>query len=72
MHELPPEIWYRITEYLSDADLKQAIGLNRLFFERGMNLRYKTVSVGTKKLGHAMRILERLSYAVLVFSSCCC
>jgi len=67
MHELPPEIWYRITEYLSDADLKQAIGLNRLFFERGMNLRYKTVDVGTKKLGNATRILERLSYVAFTF-----
>ncbi|KAL0960769.1 hypothetical protein HGRIS_005790 [Hohenbuehelia grisea] len=40
MVHVPNEIWYLIAEYLQDEDVKRLRGLNRVFFELAMSLRY--------------------------------
>jgi hypothetical protein len=42
MQDLPLEIWFLITELFSDEDLYHFIGVNRFFFNLGMDRKYCT------------------------------
>ncbi|KAG2018218.1 hypothetical protein CC2G_007665 [Coprinopsis cinerea AmutBmut pab1-1] len=47
MEELPLEIWFLITEFFTDEDLYNVIGVNRFFFNLGMNKKYREVTLDT-------------------------
>lgn len=61
MIDIPPEIWYRIALFVPDEDLCHLLGVNNVFFEIGMNLRWKDVAIETRNTREAMRIINRLS-----------
>ncbi|KAH6913367.1 hypothetical protein BKA70DRAFT_1558715 [Coprinopsis sp. MPI-PUGE-AT-0042] len=45
MEELPLEIWFLVTELFSDEDLYNIIGVNRFFFNLGMDRKYSTFRI---------------------------
>ena len=47
MEQFPVEIWLSAIEYLDDKELQALIGVNRLFFDLGMDQRYREVEIVT-------------------------
>ena len=69
MASLPPEIWLNVALFVRDNELRHLLGINRLFFDIAMDLRWKEVVLMTRNTSEAMHILTRLS-SVIVVPSC--
>ncbi|KAH9484101.1 hypothetical protein JR316_0003581 [Psilocybe cubensis] len=61
MVDIPPEIWYRIALFVPDEELCHLLGVNNVFFDLAMNLRWREVAIETRSTIEAMHILKRLS-----------
>ncbi|KAJ3841996.1 hypothetical protein F5878DRAFT_722539 [Lentinula raphanica] len=60
MKELPSEIWLHIASFIPDATLKRLTGVNLLFYNISMDLRYKSI-VLQRLDSRTMMLLKRLS-----------
>ena len=61
MVDIPPEVWHYIAGFVPDERLCHMIEVNRVFFDIGMDLRWREVTIVTRNTSEAMRILRRLS-----------
>jgi len=66
MVNFPPEIWLNIAFFVGDDELRRFLGVNSLFFDIAMNLRWKEVVIMTRDTSEAMHVLTRLSSVVPV------
>lgn len=46
MEDLPLELWFYISEFFTDEDLYNVMGVNRFFFDLAMDRRYREVKLG--------------------------
>ncbi|KAF8150080.1 hypothetical protein B0H34DRAFT_666642 [Crassisporium funariophilum] len=60
MTDIPPEIWLHIAKFIPDKTLGGMIGVNSVFFDVAMDIRYKEVVIETKRRKAAMTTLQRL------------
>jgi hypothetical protein len=56
---IPPEIWLNVALFVRDDELCHLLGINSLFFDIAMNLRWKEVLM-TRNTSEAMHVLTRL------------
>ncbi|KDR76018.1 hypothetical protein GALMADRAFT_247234 [Galerina marginata CBS 339.88] len=61
MVDVPPEIWHYVSRFVPDEQLCMLLGVNSVFLDIGMDIRWREVSIGTRNTTNAMRILKRLS-----------
>lgn len=47
MEDLPLEVWFCVTEHLEDEELHALIGVNRFFYNLGMDARYGELTIDT-------------------------
>lgn len=66
MVRIPPEIWLNVALFVRDDELCHLLGINSLFFDIAMNLRWKEVVLMTRNTSEAMHILTRLSSVIPV------
>lgn len=66
MISFPPEIWLNVALFVDDDDLHRLLGINRVFFDIAMNLRWKEVVLMTRNTSEAMHVLSRLSSVIAV------
>lgn len=60
MATIPPEIWFYIAKFIPNEDLRDLLGVNSIFFDIAMDIRYREVWITTKAINHTMRTLKRL------------
>ena len=60
--ELPNELWLQILCYISREQLYELIGINKFFFEVGMNARWREVVIDTEYIADAMHLLKRMRW----------
>lgn len=62
---LPTEVWFCILEHLDTQEIQSLIGVNRFFFDVGMNARYREVDINTEAPKFAQS-LDRVLYVTFV------
>ena len=60
MASIPPEIWFYIAKFIPNEELRNLLGVNSIFFDIGMDIRYKEVQISTKAINQTLKILKRL------------
>lgn len=68
MVNFPPEIWLNVALFVCDDELRHLLGINSVFFDIAMNLRWKEVVLMTRNTSEAMHVLTRLSSVIPVLS----
>jgi len=66
MVNFPPEVWLNIALFVCDDELRHFLGVNSVFFDIAMNLRWKEIVIMTRDTSEAMHILTRLSSGIPV------
>ncbi|KIM39915.1 hypothetical protein M413DRAFT_187510 [Hebeloma cylindrosporum] len=61
MVNFPPEIWLNVALFVCDNELRNLLGVNSVFFDIAINLRWKDVDLMTRNTSQAMHVLSRLS-----------
>ncbi|KAF8910567.1 hypothetical protein CPB84DRAFT_1672576 [Gymnopilus junonius] len=61
MAYIPPEIWLYVGSFIPDEALSQIRCVNKVFLDLAMNVRWREVTISTKNISQALRILHRLS-----------
>ncbi|KAF8808679.1 hypothetical protein BYT27DRAFT_7188646 [Phlegmacium glaucopus] len=61
MANIPPEIWFHIAKFVPNQDLRDLLGVNSIFFDISMDIRYRQVLITTRAIIQSMKTLKRLS-----------
>ena len=48
MANIPPEIWCHIAKFILKEDLRDLFGVNKVFFNIAMNIRYREIDISTR------------------------
>ncbi|KAF9030871.1 hypothetical protein BDZ89DRAFT_647451 [Hymenopellis radicata] len=59
MLDIPNEIWLAILEFIPDRELCHLMGVNHVFYELGLDTRYREITIGPID-SHSVSLLKRL------------
>lgn len=69
MANIPPEIWLHVAKFIPKEDLRDLLGVNSIFFNIAMDIRYREIVISTTTMHDIMKIeletLKRLRYVSL-------
>lgn len=63
MNRIPDDIWVAVIRFIPDIVLKQLLGVNSVFFNKGMQLRYEFIKMSTRNPKKIAMYYLRLRYA---------
>ena len=72
MANIPPEIWFYIAEFISNEDLLDYLGVNRVFFNIAMEIRNRKIVISTKTKNRDIKTLKRIRCMSLYFANEIC
>ncbi|KAH9481253.1 hypothetical protein JR316_0005775 [Psilocybe cubensis] len=61
MANMPPDIWLYVADFIPDKVIYQLRCVNSVFLELAINIRWKEVTISTKQIYEAKKILDRIS-----------
>lgn len=61
---IPPEIWLYVGSFIPDEALSQIRCVNKVFLDLAMSVRWREVTITTRNISQAMKILQRLSCVI--------
>ena len=67
MTNIPPEIWFHIAKFIPNEDLRDLLGVNSVFFNIAMDIRYRELVVGTTDKD--IKTLKRIRCMALYFAN---
>ena len=61
MDNIPPEIWLHVAKFVPKEDLYDLLGVNTIFFNIAMDIRYREIVISTTTMQDIIKIeLETL------------
>ena len=60
MANIPPEIWFHIAKFIPNEDFHDLLGVNNVFFNIAMDIRYREITIGTRTPDRDIKILKRI------------
>ena len=69
MVDIPPEIWFHIAKFIPNKNLRDLLGVNSIFFNIAMDIRYREIVISTRTADHDMKTLKRLRCMFLYFAN---
>ena len=69
MITIPPEIWFHIAKFIPNKDLRDLLGVNSVFFNVAMDIRYREIVISTRTACQDMKTLKRIRYMPLYFAN---
>ena len=68
MANIPPEIWLHVTKFIPEEDLRDLFGVNSIFFNIAMDIRYREIVISTATIGTLIKRLrcESLNFAAVL------
>ena len=70
MANIPPEIWLHVAKFIPKEDLRDLLGVNSIFFNIAMDIRYREIVISTITMHDIMKIetlIKRLRCVYFVF-----
>ena len=71
MADVPPEIWLHVAKFIPKEDLRDLFGVNSIFFNIAMDIRYREILISTTTVHDIMEFkletLKRLRCVPLYF-----
>lgn len=55
MDSIPPEIWLRVAKFIPKEDLHDLLGVNSIFFNIAMDIRYREIMISTTTMHDIMK-----------------
>ena len=68
MANIPPEIWFHIAKFIPTKDLRDLLGVNSVFFNLAMDIRYREIVISTRSADQNMKTLKRIRCMSLYFA----
>ena len=62
MANIPPEIWFQIAKFIPNEDVCDLLGVNRVFFNIAMDIRYREIMIGTRTPDQDIKTLKRIRW----------
>ena len=56
MANIPPEIWLHVAKFIPKEDLRDLLGVNSIFFNIAMDIRYREIVISTTTMHDIMKI----------------
>lgn len=74
MDNIPPEIWLHVAKFIPKEDLRDLLGVNSIFFNIAMDIRYREIVITTINMHDIMEFesLKRLRCVSLYFATEIC
>ena len=73
MANIPPEIWLYVTKFIPKENLRDLLGVNSIFFNIAMDMRYRDIVISTRTRHDIMKFefdtLKRLRCVSLYFAT---
>ena len=60
MANIPPEIWFHIAKFIPNKDVRDLLGVNRVFFNIAMDIRYREIMIGARTPEQDIKTLKRI------------
>ena len=69
MANIPPEIWFHIAKFIPNKDLRNLLGVNSVFFNIAMDIRYGEIMISTRTTDQDIKTLKRIRCMSLYFAN---
>lgn len=69
MANIPPEIWFHIAKFIPNKDLRDLLGVNSVFFNIAMDIRYRDIMISTRTTDQDIKTLKRIRCMSLCFAN---
>ena len=60
MANIPPEIWFHIAKFIPNKELRDLLGVNSVFFNIAMDIRYREIVISTRTIDQDIKTLKQL------------
>ena len=72
MTNIPPEIWFHIAKFIPHEDLRDLLGVNSVFFNIAMDIRYRELVISTRTTDQDIKTLKRMRCMALYLANEIC